>query len=254
MAMQSSYSPLRGRHACRLARCVRPASRGLPGRGARRLCGSLPRVRPRRVVGSRFIGRVRRQAREEPPASALSELAPTRRRTGRTANAVLTVALLVYRVAGLERRRPRRVASVVASGVALALVGATLQAVDLVGAGAADAATSAGIFVPVATRLLDTRTSTALAANTPRLITVAGTSGVPSSGVAAVAISLSAVNFTTSGHMFAAAGGAANPGVTMLNYSASSPSPVSNSAVAAVNSSTGQIEVEEMRTTTPMIP
>lgn len=108
---------------------------------------------------------------------------------------------------------------------------------------AAHASTGAGTYVPLAVRLLDTRTTTALAANSPRNIKVTGVGGVPTSGVSAVQVSLTALNYTKTCNIWATAGGGAAPGTSALNYSAAYSNAITNSAIVPVNQSTGQIEV-----------
>lgn len=74
---------------------------------------------------------------------------------------------------------------------------------------AADASTgSGGEFVPVQGRILDTRAAssvggytTPMPVNTWRSVQVTGQAGIPTSGVAAVAVNFTALNDTTAGHL-----------------------------------------------------
>ena len=80
-------------------------------------------------------------------------------------------------------------------------------------------------YVPTtATRVLDTRDGTGfggpLTAGTPSTLTIAGTAGIPSSGVTAVAINLTDTNATGDGFLVGWADGAAMPATSGLTFSA----------------------------------
>ncbi|MGS0684769.1 S8 family serine peptidase [Nakamurella sp. GG22] len=89
-------------------------------------------------------------------------------------------------------------------------------------AAAARQVTAAGAFVALpAHRTLDTRQSGgALAGGSTRSVRVAGVSGVPRTGVAAVLVNVTAVTPTTRGFLTAWAAGAPKPAVSQLSFAA----------------------------------
>jgi len=84
-------------------------------------------------------------------------------------------------------------------------------------------------------------------ANTWRSVAVGGQVGIPSSGVSAVEVTLTAVSPTVGGNVYLAADGVSNPPiVTALIYDGGpSPSPgsISNTAIVAVGSN-GKIQAQ----------
>ncbi|HEU5271739.1 MAG TPA: hypothetical protein VFU36_17570, partial [Jatrophihabitans sp.] len=112
---------------------------------------------------------------------------------------------------------------------ALALAAGTISAllpaaVAPTPAAADTAATgSAGLFVPAAGRLLDTRNGTGgyatpMPAGTVRSVPAAGVAGIPASGVSALALTLTAVGSTTAGTVSVAPGDVATPTGTALVF------------------------------------
>jgi hypothetical protein len=130
----------------------------------------------------------------------------------------------------------------------LALLGATLVGVvfSTVGARPAHATGSAGAFVPVQGRLLDTRTTTPMTPSAWLSVPVAGVTlatapavTVPSSGVTAVSISVTVFANSTSGAVALAADDATSkanavPG-TYYGLPTGSTADISNSAMVAVS-------------------
>jgi len=90
--------------------------------------------------------------------------------------------------------------AVVAVVAGTAMTGLVTQAAPA----GADTGSQLGGFVANAGRLLDTRQSTPLAANTSREIQVTGQFGVPSTGVTAAVVTLTAINATTTGNLWVA--------------------------------------------------
>ncbi len=114
------------------------------------------------------------------------------------------------------------------------------------GPAAADAATgSAGLFMPAAGRLLDTRNGTGgyatpMPANTVRTVPTAGVAGIPASGVSAVALTLTVVGATTAGAVSVAPGDVASPSGTALVFNPGDS--VSNTDLVALHAD-GQLHV-----------
>jgi RHS repeat-associated protein len=114
----------------------------------------------------------------------------------------------------------------------------------------ADAATgSSGEFVPVAGRILDTRSTSALTANTWRTVQVDGVAGVPASGVSAVAVTVTVLSPTVRGLAFVGPNTStytsilpASAAVPAVLYDQGVGGTISNSSVVAV-ASNGQIVV-----------
>ena len=82
---------------------------------------------------------------------------------------------------------------------------------------------AAGLFVPAAGRLLDTRNGTGgyatpMPANTVRTVAAAGGAGIPASGVSAVALTLTVVGAGTIGAVSVAPGDVATPTGTALVF------------------------------------
>ena len=105
--------------------------------------------------------------------------------------------------------------------------------------------TTAGVFVPVQGRVMDTRTgtggySTPMVANVVRAIPIAGVAGVPTTGVNAVAVSVTAVVATGAGTVSLGASDAGTPSGTALIYN--SGDSVSNTALVAVGAD-GKVNV-----------
>jgi sugar lactone lactonase YvrE len=94
--------------------------------------------------------------------------------------------------------------------------------------------TAAGTFASLApARVLDTRTSGgAIAAQGTVRVHVAGSGGVPATGVGAVVLNLTAANPTQTGFLTAWDGGAHRPGTSSLNFVAGST--VANQAIVPV--------------------
>lgn len=139
------------------------------------------------------------------------------------------------------------VAVAAAVGLMVNVSVATIQA----GPARADASTGpAGLFVPATGRLVDTRTTTALAGGVSRLVQATGQAGIPSTNVAAVAVTITAVSPSTNGYLWAGADGAAGGSTSMLSYGPASgvDGTVSNSAVVAVSPTTGKIQVQSSST------
>lgn len=126
-------------------------------------------------------------------------------------------------------------AAVVMAGVLTAVVPSTG------GAGRAAADSSAppgGLFVPAAGRLLDTRNgtggySTPMPAGAVRTVTAAGMAGIPTSGVSAVAVTLTAVGAPSTGSISVTSGDVATPSGSALVFN--SGESVSNTALIALH-------------------
>ena len=147
--------------------------------------------------------------------------------------------------------------------VVLALVVTGIQALSFVSATggsralASGATGTGGLFVPVQGRILNTQTgvggySSAFAASTLYPVAVDGVlTGLPSSGVAAVAVNFTVVNPSAGGNVYAGADGTTlNPTTTFMNYVTGVTE--SNSAVVPVGSD-GQIEVTVSASTNMLI-
>ncbi len=127
--------------------------------------------------------------------------------------------------------------------VLLALVAGTVSAAGMATAphsapARADDAGTAGLFVPAIGRLLDTRNgtggySTAMPAGTVRTVAAAGQAGIPTSGVSAVALSLTAVGAGSIGAVSVAPGDVATPTGTALVFNPGDS--VSNTALVALH-------------------
>lgn len=150
----------------------------------------------------------------------------------------------------LHNHQRRRRSSLIALAMVTSLIALPTQAVA---AAAADGPVAAsGRFVAEAARLLDTRPQappnqslyqyqTPMLANTWRTVQVSGRAGVPSTGLSAVSVTITAVNPSAAGLVDAAASDASNPEpLSYLNYLANVTS--SNSAVLAL-SPAGAIKV-----------
>jgi RHS repeat-associated protein len=142
-------------------------------------------------------------------------------------------------------------ASVVALAPSLSLVAAPHGAPAL-----ASAATgSGGDFVPVQGRILDTRAgygiggyTTAMPANTWRSVPVDGQVGIPTSGVAAVAVNFTILAPGTGGQLHADKDGVSSPNTSVNYLSYSAGERVSNSGIIAVGSD-GKIQLMATSTT-----
>jgi hypothetical protein len=98
-----------------------------------------------------------------------------------------------------------------------------------------------GMYAAVTpTRLLDTRKTAAVAPGASVAVTVLGTADIPRSGVAAVAVNITAVDPTRYGNLTASATGSQLPTTSALNFVAGQT--VANAAVVAVGSG-GRISV-----------
>jgi hypothetical protein len=109
------------------------------------------------------------------------------------------------------------VAGALASVLPAAITTSTISAADTAATG------SAGLFVPMAGRLLDTRNGTGgyatpMPANAVRTVSAAGVVGIPSSGVSAVALTLTAVGAASAGAVSVAPGDVASPTGTALVF------------------------------------
>lgn len=127
------------------------------------------------------------------------------------------------------------------------VVGVQLAAAPHAARAAADVSTgTAGMFVPVTGRLLDTRDgaggfSTPMPANTTRSVQALGVAGVPSSGVSALALTLTVVGPGSAGGVSVAAGDTTpNAAVPALVFNTGDS--VSNTAMVAVHAD-GKINV-----------
>jgi len=104
---------------------------------------------------------------------------------------------------------------------------------------------AAGLFVPLTGRLLDTRNGTGgyatpMPANTVRTVAAAGVVGIPSSGVSALALTLTAVGAPTAGAVSVAPADVATPTGTALVFNPSDS--VSNTDLVALHAD-GQLHV-----------
>jgi RHS repeat-associated protein len=98
-----------------------------------------------------------------------------------------------------------------------------------------------GVFTPATGRLMDTRNgtggySTPMPAGVWRSVVTLGQAGVPSSGVSAVVLNVTALGFTASGYVRGVPGGSTPPSssATLLNFStADASNALSNSAIIA---------------------
>ena len=96
---------------------------------------------------------------------------------------------------------------------------ATHLLVDVAGYVLAGTPTAPGALVGVAsTRLLDTRTATAVPPMATRTVQVAGRGGVPAEEAAAVVLTVTAVAPSSAGYLTAYPGGASRPTTSNLNY------------------------------------
>jgi hypothetical protein len=104
---------------------------------------------------------------------------------------------------------------------------------------------TAGLFVPMSGRLLDTRSgtggySTPMPANTVRTVPAAGVAGIPASDVSAVALTLTAVGAASTGAVSVAPGDVATPTGTALVFNPGDS--VSNTDLVALHAD-GQLRV-----------
>ena len=127
-----------------------------------------------------------------------------------------------------------------ATALVLGLVSAgQLAVVPHAGVARADAVTGAsGLFLPTVGRLLDTRNgtggySTPMPAGSVRTVTTAGRVGIPSSGVSAVALTLTAVGAGTIGAVSVAPGDVATPSGAALVFNPGDS--ISNTALVALH-------------------
>ncbi len=160
--------------------------------------------------------------------------------------------VVAFRSGPLVALRPWVTRLVVLAMVAvLGVVANVSVATVTAGPARADASTGeAGVFVAAQGRLLDTRTTTPLSAGISRLVQVTGQAGIPATDVAAVAVTVTAVEPTSSGYLWAAADGAAGGSTSVLSYGpvSSVSGTVSNSAMIAVSPTTGKIQVQSNST------
>jgi len=147
----------------------------------------------------------------------------------------------------MRHSRPRTAllaaAALAASGLVLAAPAPGHPAVAV--ADTSVATGTAGVFVPAAGRLLDTRNGTGgyatpMAANTVRTVTAAGVAGIPASGVSALALTLTAVGAPSAGAVSVAPGDVATPTGTALVFNPSDS--VSNADLVALHAD-GQLHV-----------
>ena len=134
-------------------------------------------------------------------------------------------------------------------GVALGAAGAVVVALLTGSAAVADATGTAGLFVPVDAQLVKSAEGIgvpqgAFAPYTPQLVQVTGAAGIPTTDVAAVALTVVSVNPTSAGQMSAGPGTGTLSGV--MRYTASGST--SNAAIVAVDEN-GQIQLQTTTST-----
>lgn len=116
-------------------------------------------------------------------------------------------------------------------------------------AAATPAATgTAGLFVPVQGRLMDTRNgiggySTPMSANSWRTVTVAGAVGMPTTGISAVQLTVTAVTPTSQGAVNVQPTGSTPANVTCLVYGGTISGTTSSTTISAVGAD-GKIQVK----------
>lgn len=147
----------------------------------------------------------------------------------------------------MRRSRPRTalVAAAVLAASGLALVTPVPGHSAIAVADTTAATGTAGVFVPLTGRLLDTRNGTGgyatpMPANTVRTVAAAGVVGIPASGVSALALTLTAVGAATVGAVSVAPGDVASPTGTALVFNAGDS--VSNTDLVALHAD-GQLHV-----------
>jgi hypothetical protein len=128
----------------------------------------------------------------------------------------------------------------VACSLVLGIQGLQLQQARTTARVAAAPAPAAG-FVPVQGRLLDTRSTSALTSRSWRTVHVAGRAGIPSSGVSAVQLSVSAVAPATVGNVYLSRDVAPPQAQLVLDYGYDSGS-FTNTAIVGLTPS-GDIQV-----------
>lgn len=145
----------------------------------------------------------------------------------------------------------RRARRTVAAGIAIALAG-LVQAVATSGTAHADATGTGGDYVALAqTKLFDSRGTTGpLGSTTSVSIPVLGQGGVPSSGVGAVLVDVTAVNPTGNGYIRLAPADGSTPSTSSLSYNDGQTA--SNSAVVAPGAS-GQLSLTNNLGTTSVV-
>lgn len=125
------------------------------------------------------------------------------------------------------------------------VVGVQLAAAPHAARAAADVSTgSAGVFVSDVGRLMDTRDgtggySTPMAANTARSVAVAGHAGVPTTGVSALALTLTVINAGAAGTVTVAPGDVSSPNQIAASLTFNAANSVSNTAMVALHSDGG---------------
>ena len=97
---------------------------------------------------------------------------------------------------------------------------------------------SAGLYVPTDVRVLDTRNgtggyTTAMPANTPRTVPVAGVGGLPATGISAVQVTVTVLSPVATGNAYVSADGASSP-VSALVYKSGVTGSISATTVVAV--------------------
>ena len=112
------------------------------------------------------------------------------------------------------------------------------------------AAPHRGFNAVTARRVLDSRSGSPVGAGATISIPIAGRAGVPSSGVAMVAVNLTVVNARTGGYLVAYAGGRSKPATSNLNFAAGRTAanlalvPVGDDGtIRVVNGSAGTVDV-----------
>lgn len=162
--------------------------------------------------------------------------------------------------AGIDRLRPceksalgRSKRVVLPMMIALSMAATLLTPLFSVAPVQAATVGTAGLFVPVQGRLVDSRVGTGiakapLAPMTPRTVQVTGAAGIPTDGVSAVLVTVTAVAPTTAGQMSAGPADGTMAGV--MRYDASPYT--SNSAVVMV-SDAGQINIQATTSTNVMV-
>lgn len=152
----------------------------------------------------------------------------------------------------------RRVVSVL-TAITAALLMAQITGLSDSAVATADASTgSGGEFIPLQGRILDTRAaqqigaySTPMPANTWRTVQVTGQAGIPSSGVAAIAVNFTAINNADDGYLKADKD-EATPDNTVSYMFWVGGQPQTNSGVVAV-ASDGKIQVKATSSTDLLI-
>lgn len=125
------------------------------------------------------------------------------------------------------------------------VVGVQVTAAPHASRASADVSTgSAGVFVSDVGRLMDTRDgtggySTPMVANTARSVAVAGHAGVPSTGVSALALTLTVINAGAAGTVTVAPGDVSSPNQIAASLTFNAGDSVSNTAMVALHSDGG---------------